>query len=100
RPVRVGEQLIHGRVIDDDSHAIVPGATIELYSKGKRLSTTIADAYGLFRIISPVPGSYTLRAARIGYKTADSPELKLILGDTIRLVFTCPRRPCCSRLSW
>jgi hypothetical protein len=87
RPVRAGEQLIHGRVIDDDTHATVPGATIELYSKGKRVSTTIADAYGLFRIITPLAGAYTLRAARIGYKTADSPELKLILGDTIRLDF-------------
>ena len=66
RRVRAGEQLIHGRLIDEETHSTIPGATVELYSKGKRVSSTIADPNGLFRIITPLPGAYTLRAQRIG----------------------------------
>jgi hypothetical protein len=87
RALRVTEQLIHGRLIDDETHATIPGGTVELYSSGRRLLSTIADDHGLFRIVTPIPGNYVLRAERIGYKTADSPELKTMLGDTIRLDF-------------
>src|SRR5262245_36800902 len=87
RKLRATEQLIHGRLIDDETHATIPGGTIELYSLGKRIASTVADEHGLFRVVTPIPGSYTLRADRIGYKGADSPELKMMLGDTIRLDF-------------
>ena len=66
RRVRAGEQLIHGRLIDEETHSTIPGATVELSSKGKRVSSTLADPNGLFRIITPLPGAYTLRAQRIG----------------------------------
>lgn len=86
--LRASEQLIHGRLVDDDSRAVIPGATIHLLREdGTAITKTITSEHGLFRIVTPTPGTYVLRAERIGYKTADSPKLRMMLGDTMRLDF-------------
>jgi hypothetical protein len=41
--LRAGEQLIHGRMIDEETHSTIPGATVELYSKGKREQNGMED---------------------------------------------------------
>jgi hypothetical protein len=82
------EQLLHGRLLDDRTREPIAGGTIELMTdNGRKLKTVTTDAYGLFRLVTPRPGSYVVRAARMGYRTADSPVLKTILGDTIRFNF-------------
>jgi hypothetical protein len=88
RRVRANEQLIHGRLIDDDSRAPIPLGTVELQdNKGNRILSITADAHGLFRIVTPKPAAYLLQAAHAGYRTAKSPVLRMMLGDTIRLDF-------------
>jgi hypothetical protein len=82
------EQLIHGRLLDDDTRAPIPAGTIELLNAaGKKVGSAITDSYGLFRLVTPTPGTYRLRAERIGYKPAEGPDVKMILRDTIRLEF-------------
>ncbi|MEX2282906.1 MAG: carboxypeptidase-like regulatory domain-containing protein [Gemmatimonadota bacterium] len=88
RPLRITEQLIHGRLLDDDTREPITGGTIELREpKGKTIATTITDQYGLFRLVTPKPGSYRLRGERIGYHPAEQSVLRTKLGDTIRLDF-------------
>ena len=82
------EQLLHGRLIDDRTREAIAGGTIELFTAtGRRLRTVTTDASGLFRLVTPIPGNYFVRAMRMGYRTADSPVLKIVLGDTIRFNF-------------
>jgi hypothetical protein len=81
------EQLIHGRLLDDDTRAPIPAGNIELVnSAGKRVASSITDSYGLF-LGTPNPGTYRLRGERLGYQSAEGPDLRLILHDTIRLDF-------------
>jgi hypothetical protein len=87
-PLREGQQLIFGRLLDDDTWDGIEGATVHLLDGlGADAARVLTDGEGLFRLISPRPGTYTLRAERIGYRTSDSPELHLMLGDTIGLDF-------------
>ena len=82
------EQLIHGRLLDDETRAPIAAGAVDLVNAaGKKVGSSITDSYGLFRLVTPTPGTYRLRAERIGYKPAEGPDLKLILRDTIRLDF-------------
>jgi hypothetical protein len=85
--LKATEQLIHGRLLDDETRGPIPGGSVELWSLGRRIASTIADDHGLFRVVTPIPGTYVLRAERIGYQPNESPELRMMLGDTVRLDF-------------
>ncbi len=98
---RVGrtEQLIHGRLLDDDTREPIVSGTVSLVRidsahslfnhkvQEKVVARTISNRDGLFRLITPLPGKYTLRAERIGYQTAESSQLLMMIGDTVRLDF-------------
>ncbi len=86
---RIGptQQLIHGRLIDDDTRAPIAQGSIQLRRPdGKVLKSTITDANGLFRIVTPNPGAYQLHGERIGYQSSTQ-DLLTMPGDTIRLDF-------------
>ena len=86
---RIGptQQLIHGRLIDDETRAPIAQGAIELRRPdGRVLRSTLTDAHGLFRIVTPGPGAYQLHGERIGYQ-ASAQELITMPGDTIRLDF-------------
>jgi carboxypeptidase family protein len=88
RPVRAGEQLIHGRLLDDATREPIPQGTIRLLlENGQTAATAITDAQGLFRLISPRPATYVLRGERIGYQTSEQKALHLMPGDTLRIDF-------------
>jgi len=88
RAARRTEQLIIGRLLDDDTGEPIVGGRVELLEAGGRgVANTLTSEDGLFRLLSPVPGSYKLRADRIGYETAESSNLRLVLGDSIWLDF-------------
>jgi hypothetical protein len=85
--LRPTEQLIHGRLLDDETRRPIPQGSIELREPGGRArARTITDANGLFRIVSPTPGAYRLHAEHIGYQSAEQ-DLVMMLGDTLRLDF-------------
>lgn len=88
RTLRAGEELLYGRLLDDSTHDPIPGGTLRLLTTaGQVAASTISSDEGLFWLVSPRPGSYRLQGERIGYKTAEGPELKLMLGDSIGLDF-------------
>jgi hypothetical protein len=88
RALRPSEQLIVGKLLDDDTRRPLVSGTIALIdAKGKQITTAKADAAGNFRIVSPQPGTYRLRGEHQGYRTAESPQLKLMLGDSMRMDF-------------
>lgn len=82
------EQIIHGRLLDDDTRLPIREGTVRLiHSNGSPVHTTVTDTLGLFRLVAPFPGDYRIRADRIGYTAGESPKLHVMLKDTIRLDF-------------
>jgi outer membrane receptor protein involved in Fe transport len=66
-------------VVLDQTGAVLPGATVQLIDgAGAAVQTTTADARGAFRFETVTTGSYELRAAFEGFKTAAS---KLRVGN-------------------
>lgn len=80
--------VIEGRLIDDESGEPILGGNVELLTAD---STTIATvqtaADGMFRLVSPGPGTYRMRAERVGYRPAGSGPFFLMEGDSIAVEF-------------
>jgi hypothetical protein len=82
------DQIILGRLIDDATRSPVSGGTIRLLrADSSVVLSVIADSAGRFRIATRRTGPHRLRAEHIAYQTATSPEIVLVLRDTIRLDF-------------
>jgi len=88
QPLGAGEQLVYGRLLDDESGAPIPQGLMRLLREsGLGAATTLSDDEGLFWLVSPEVGAYRLQAGRIGYRTSTGPELYLMPGDTLGLDF-------------
>ncbi len=79
-PVRA--QAVVGRIVDVDGGAGVPGAFVVLAdSAGRRRAAVLTDGEGRFVMTAPAPGTYTLRAERIGMTTRRLPAFVLAAGE-------------------
>jgi hypothetical protein len=87
--LRAGEQLLYGRLLDNENGEPIPQGLIRLLRpSGSSAAATLSDDSGLFWLVSPSAGTYRLQAERIGYKTSTGPEINLMLGDTLYLDFS------------
>lgn len=74
-------QSVQGRVTEPGTGQPVSGAVVLLLNEGgERVSATLTDAQGGFAVRARTPGTYSLRAERVGYATATSPALSLGAG--------------------
>jgi len=88
RPLEQGEELIKGRLIDGETGDPIPYGTVRLLWRGKApVATVLSRADGTFRLASPQAGTYRLRGERMGYKTSESDDLYLRVGDTLDVDF-------------
>ena len=89
RSLRAGEQLVYGRLLDDDTRSPITGGIVRLVAERRSAvaDSTITDDQGHFWLISPRAGTYRLQGERIGYMTSESPTLQLMLGDSIGMDF-------------
>ena len=82
-----GAQTVRGYVEQADGVPI-SGAFVMLEdSTGVVSSRVRSTESGSFRIVAPAPGTYRLRAERIGYSVAVSPELQLAAGENLSYRF-------------
>lgn len=87
-PLRSFQQLIIGRLLEEESGDVMPEDTIELRdAKNKVVGTARTDRRGRFRLRTPAPGTYSLTGKRIGYLAAQQPNLRMQPGDTVLLDF-------------
>lgn len=87
-PLRAGEALVRGELVDDGTGApIVLGTLRLLDDEGSSVAAVLSGEGGGFFLVSPRPGTYRIRAERIGYRTAESRELDLVGGDTVGVEF-------------
>jgi hypothetical protein len=88
RSLRIGEQLVFGRLLDDDTRAPIPGGTVRLLTdRGSEAASVITNDQGQFWLISPRAGTYRLAAERIGYQASESPDVNLMPGDSVGFDF-------------
>lgn len=90
RPLRQGEQLILGKLLDYESGEPIAQGTVSLlkaYGQGPDdvdvVEEVISDDGGFFNLLSPAPGEYRLRGERIGYLRSESSNLLLMPGDSV-----------------
>jgi hypothetical protein len=77
-------QSVRGTVVDRQSGAPISGALIALVAEGGAVrGEVLSDAGGRFLLRARDAGRYTLRAQRIGYRTASSPALELAAGQVL-----------------
>lgn len=79
----VASQIVIGRAINDSSDAPIAGVTIALLDGLER--ETVSNAAGEFAIAIGAPGSYSLRASRIGYDTALTRSFEISPGEVVEL---------------
>jgi hypothetical protein len=77
---------IHGRLIDDNTGAPIPGARVELLDELRRpIRGTVTDDDGRFRIPQVRSGPFLLRAARLGYRTTTTPRWRIQGGEVLQV---------------
>ncbi len=90
-----GAQVIDGVVVDSASRVPVAGALVSLVDNGGRdLQRVMVDADGSFRfIVAGSPGTYTLRAERLGMATETVGGLDPGPVDTVTVRIALRHRP-------
>ena len=85
-PIIGHAQVVRGVVVDEGSGRALPGIVVVLLdSEGKRLAGVLADDAGRYAIRIATPGSYGIRAERVGYRADTPTAVKLGAGETVEL---------------
>ncbi len=75
-------QRVRGGVWDEGGTG-VPGAVVGLLSGSKQVAQVLTDDLGNFEIAVPAPGTYSLRAMRVGFKSTTSAPFGVTAGETV-----------------
>lgn len=88
-------QIIDGMVVDSASRAPVAGTLVSLVdNEGRDLQRFLVDAGGTFRfLLAGQPGTYSLRAERLGMATKSVGALDVGAADTVTVQIVLPQRP-------
>ncbi len=79
-------QTITGTLLDGGTGAPIPAGVITLLTEPGEVATRVeADSAGAFSIAAPQPGSYYLRAERIGYRAVTEGIFDLGEGGSIEV---------------
>jgi hypothetical protein len=87
QPLREGEQLVYGRLLDNETGEAIPQGLVRLQRGSESAAAILSDDEGFFWLVSPSAGTYRLHAERIGYRASTGPELFLMPGDSIGVDF-------------
>ena len=78
----LGAQTVRGIVVDDSTKLPIEGVAVTLIDgDGEITAGTRSDSAGNFTIHASRPGSYRLRAVRIGYQPLTSESVRLGIGQ-------------------
>jgi hypothetical protein len=92
-PLSLAAQSVRGTVTEEAGGAPVASALVVLVdASGARHAGALTDASGRFSITAPAPGTYTLRAERVGRESVVSPALTLRAGETVEQRLSAPAR--------
>jgi hypothetical protein len=75
--------------VRDQSGAVISGAMLTATETSTEMQrTTTTDGVGRFRLAALVPGSYTISAGHVGFKTEAREDIRLSLGTLVEMDFT------------
>ena len=84
-------QVVRGRLVERGRDVAVATAMMSLVDPSGALAVhTLTRRNGLFHLAAPGPGTYRVRADRIGYATTFSDFFALAAGDTLALDMEAP----------
>ncbi|KPK79065.1 MAG: hypothetical protein AMS25_13880 [Gemmatimonas sp. SM23_52] len=79
-------QIVAGRVVDASSNEPVGGVTITLVDTlAATHRAVVSNAAGDFIIAITAPGTYLLRASRLGYATTQTPAIEIGDGEVVEV---------------
>lgn len=79
-------QVVRGRLVEEGGGVAVATAMMSLAdSSGEPVSQALTRSNGRFQLVASAPGTYRVRADRIGYATTFSEYFALAAGDTLAL---------------
>jgi hypothetical protein len=87
-PATAGAQVIRGQLLSGETGLPLEGAMIVLEGPNGEVAAALSNGAGRFLIRAPAPGTYSVRADRIGHASTRSDPILLTPADTvdIRLV--------------
>lgn len=92
--VPLSAQVVRGTLLEEGTDRPVTGTLVTLRPElGGDPVGTLTDDFGRFSLVAPGPGSYTVRAERIGFATTNLPPLRLDAGETRDLVLRVASAP-------
>ncbi|HET9983083.1 MAG TPA: carboxypeptidase regulatory-like domain-containing protein [Longimicrobiales bacterium] len=90
-PAPAAAQTLVGRVVEARDGAGVPGAFVSLLDPaGRARIASLSDSAGRFVLRAPAPGSYRVRAERIGRESVTSAPLDLAADESRSITLTAP----------
>jgi outer membrane receptor protein involved in Fe transport len=75
-------------VVSDATGAVVPGVTVEARSTSGAVVSTTSDTNGRYNFPVLPPGNYTISANLTGFTSVKHPDVRLSLGQTLRVDVT------------
>ncbi len=82
-------QTISGKVVAKADGAVLPGAIVALIdSTGHAVATKLAEDSGTFSFLAPVPGRYSVRVERVGFRSIASSPILVRQGEAIEVPIT------------
>lgn len=84
-PVYLAGQVVRGQLLNGETGLPLEGAMMVLLAGADESAMVLTNASGRFIIRAPGPGSYTVRADRIGHASTLSDSFSLAPGDTVDL---------------
>jgi hypothetical protein len=84
-------QVVRIRTVDAQTRAPVAGALVSLRTEGRvAVAQTLSNEQGWAVLRAPTPGTYHLRADRIGFPGVNSEPFQLVAGDTLSARLSLP----------
>lgn len=80
-------QVMRGHLLDSETRAPVPAATIMMVRDSVTVDAAATDSAGYFSVTADEAGQYRLVARRIGFPATTSTDLRLLRGDTLQVEF-------------
>ncbi len=84
-PLQLSGQVVRGQLLNGETGLPLEGAMMVLLSGSQEGTMALTNAAGRFLIRAPAPGSYRVRADRIGHASTLSNPFTLAAGDTVDL---------------
>src|SRR4051794_38134774 len=85
-------QLVRGSVVDSATSHTIGDFTVQLLdSTGTGVAAALAQADGRFSLRVPVPGRYSLRVLRIGFRRTETAPFQVGAGETVDQLVLMPQ---------